>query len=81
MGDEATLINLKRKIEDIKADVLSKEGERKVFLSRLKKEFEITSIDDAYTRLKEISAEREVKEERRHSLLTKAQERLADYGG
>ena len=81
MGDEATLINLKRKIEDIKADVLSKEGERKVFLSRLKKEFEITNIDDAYTRLKEISAEREVKEERRHSLLAKSQERLAGYGG
>ena len=81
MDDEKVLSLLQEKISDVKSQISTKEGERKVFLSRLKKEFEITNIEDAYTRLKEISAEREVKEERRHSLLAKAQERLADYGG
>lgn len=81
MDDEKTLINLKRKIEDIKAEVSSKEGEKKVFLQRLKKEFEGIGSEDPYTRLKEISAELEVKEEKRHSLVTIAQERLEGYGG
>ena len=80
MDDERVLSDLKSKIENIRSEILSKEGERKALLARVKKEFGIDDMENAYKRLKDISKEIDSKQEKRHSLLKTAQERLANYG-
>ena len=79
MSDESILADLKGKIENIRSEVMAKEGEKKALLTRLKKEFGVKDIKDAYDRLRSISDEIESKQERKRSLLQTAQERLENY--
>ncbi len=69
---------LKETLDRIRSEKSSKEGERKVLLSRFKDEFGI-EFEAAYTKFDDISREREQLESERSSLLAQAQERLAQY--
>jgi len=79
--EQTTLTELKKKIEDLKRDVAVKEGERNSILERIKKDFSVKTLDEAYDKLEGLGMDIEAKQERREELLKIAQEKLAGYKG
>ena len=76
---DQVLPELKQKIESLKRDIALKEGEANSTLERIKKDFDVDSLDEAYALLKKLGEDIEVKKERREELLSIAQEKLAGY--
>ena len=79
MSEQQTLQTLKQTIENLKRDAAVKEGEMGSILERIKKDFGIKSLDEAYEKLKELGEDIEVKKERREELLKEATEKLEGY--
>jgi len=75
---EKDVKQLRETLDRIRSDKNSKEGERKVFVSKFKDEFGV-EFKDAYAKFDDISEERERLEGERASLLAQAQERLVQY--
>jgi len=75
---EEEVKKLRETLDRIRSEKSSKEGERKVLLARFKDEFGI-EFKTAYAKFDDISKERESLENERSTLLTQAQERLAQY--
>jgi len=69
---------MRETLDKIRSEKSSKEGERKVLLSRFKDEFGV-EFKTAYAKFDDISKERESLESERTTLLAQAQERLAQY--
>ena len=77
--EQKVLADLKTEIERLKRDVAVKEGERNSILERIKKDFSVKTLDEAYAKLKELGSDIEIKKERREELLKDAQEKLKAY--
>ena len=80
-SEQKTLMDLKQRLEGLKREIATKEGERNSILSRIKNDFGAKDIDDAYRKLKQMGENIEVKSKRREELLKIAQEKLAEYRG
>jgi hypothetical protein len=79
IDEQKVLADLKAEIERLKRDVAVKEGERNSILQRIKKDFDVSDLDSAYTKLKELGNDIEIKKERRDELLKEAQDKLKSY--
>lgn len=79
MNEQSTLTDLKQKIESLKRDIAIKEGEANSTLERIKKDFGVESLDEAYALLKKLGEDIEAKKEKREELLKIASEKLAGY--
>ena len=79
MDDEKILKELKDKLERLKKEKAQKEGERNAVFAQIQKEFGVKTIDEAYKKLEEMSADIEVKKEKKEELLKIAQEKLEGY--
>lgn len=77
--EQKILSDLKSEIERLKRDVAVKEGERNSILERIKKDFGVKTLDEAYAKLKELGNDIEIKKELREELLAEAQEKLKSY--
>jgi inorganic pyrophosphatase/exopolyphosphatase len=78
-SDQRELTILKQEVERLKRDAAVKEGERNSILDRIKKEFNVKTIDEAYVELEKKSADIEIKQERKEELIAIAKEKLAGY--
>lgn len=76
-----TLQELGDALEKIKRDMAAKEGARDQVLENIKKEFGVSSIDEAYALHKKMDSEIEVRRERFEMLLQQAQKKLEGYKG
>ena len=79
MGTEEKLKVLKGKFERIKTELGIKKGERQAVFNRLTKELDLKPDDDPYELLKDLSAQADLKEEKRDILLAKAEGILKGY--
>jgi hypothetical protein len=78
-SDDKALADVKRDIESLKREMAVKEGERNSIFERIKKDFGVKTLDDAYDKLKELGTDIEIKKERREELIRQAQAKLAGY--
>lgn len=79
MKSEEDFKVLKRKMERIRSELDTKKGERQAALKRIEKEFGVDESQDLYELLKDLSAQMEVKEEKRGILMEKVQGILGGY--
>jgi hypothetical protein len=72
---------MRGKIERVKREIAQNEGSLQVIMERLKKEFKVDTLDDAYDLLKKTQQQIEVKTEQIDDLLKTARGMLEKYHG
>lgn len=75
---ETELMEIRKKLERMKAKKAGLEGERKSLMARLKKEYNITSLDGAEKKLEELKKSVKSKEKRKELLMEKIDSRLSE---
>jgi uncharacterized protein YjgD (DUF1641 family) len=75
------LASLRGKIERVKREIAQNEGALETIMERVKKEFKVDTLDEAYGLLKKIQQQIEVKTEQVDDLLKTAREMLGRYHG
>lgn len=79
MNETQVLSQLKSSIESLKREGAIKEGEINSVVERIKKDFSVKNIDDAYVKLEALGKDIKIKKERREDLIKEASDKLAEY--
>ena len=75
---DTELVELRERIENVKAEKVSLEGEKKAVLARLKKDYGVTSISQAEKKLNDLEKDIRLNEKRRTILLQKIDSALRE---
>ena len=75
---DTELVELRERIENVKAEKVSLEGEKKAVLARLKKDYGVTSISQAEKKLNDLEKDIRLNEKRRTMLLQKIDSALRE---